>query len=77
VKKITAGICLIFRGLFFEHNAEIVQKDHLWVGTNKNRVRIGSAPYQLRQFIRKIYGLEQSRYLPGIYIYINAAIGRV
>jgi len=40
-KKITAGICLIFRGLFFEHNprgigsafhgasAEIGQKDHL------------------------------------------------
>jgi len=23
VKKITTGICLIFRGLFFEHNAEI------------------------------------------------------
>jgi hypothetical protein len=26
-----AGICLIFRGLFFEHNAEIGQKDHLWM----------------------------------------------
>jgi hypothetical protein len=23
---------LIFRGLFFEHNAEIGQKDHLWMG---------------------------------------------
>ena len=23
-----AGIYLIFRGLFFEHNAEIVRKDH-------------------------------------------------
>jgi hypothetical protein len=31
VKKITTGICLIFRGLFFEHNAEIGQKDHLWI----------------------------------------------
>jgi hypothetical protein len=30
-KKITAGICVIFRGLFFEHNAEIGQKDHLWM----------------------------------------------
>jgi hypothetical protein len=28
VKKITEGICIIFRGLFFEHNAEIEQKDH-------------------------------------------------
>jgi hypothetical protein len=26
--KITAGINLIFRGLFFEHNAEIGRKDH-------------------------------------------------
>jgi hypothetical protein len=45
VKKITtpvrsagptgqAGICLIFRGLFFEHNAEIGQKEHLWMDTN-------------------------------------------
>jgi len=34
VKKITTGICLIFRGLFFEHNAEIGQKDHLWMDTN-------------------------------------------
>ncbi len=24
---------MIFRGLFFEHNAEIGQKDHLWMGT--------------------------------------------
>jgi hypothetical protein len=29
-----AGIYLIFRGLFFEHNAEIGQKGHLWMGTN-------------------------------------------
>jgi outer membrane protein assembly factor BamA len=34
-KKITAGICLIFRGLFFEHNADIGQKDHLWMGTKE------------------------------------------
>jgi hypothetical protein len=27
-KKITTGIYLIFRGLFFEHNAEIGRKDH-------------------------------------------------
>jgi hypothetical protein len=26
--KITAGIYLIFRGLFFEYNAEIGRKDH-------------------------------------------------
>jgi hypothetical protein len=25
---------LIFRGLFFEHNADIGQKDHLWMYTN-------------------------------------------
>jgi len=24
---------LIFQGLFFEHNAEIGQKDHLWMDT--------------------------------------------
>jgi len=28
-KKITAGIYVIFRGLFFEYNADIEQKDHL------------------------------------------------
>ncbi len=33
-EKITTDICLIFRGLFFEHNAEIGQKDHLWMGAN-------------------------------------------
>ncbi len=33
MKKITTGICLLFRGLFFEHNAEIGQKDHLWMDT--------------------------------------------
>ncbi|MBW1735941.1 MAG: flagellar hook-length control protein FliK [Deltaproteobacteria bacterium] len=33
-KKITAGIWLIFRGLFFEQNAEIGQKGHLWTDTN-------------------------------------------
>jgi hypothetical protein len=27
-KIITTGIYLIFRGLFFEHNAEIGRKDH-------------------------------------------------
>ena len=30
----SSGMCLIFRGLFFEHNADIGQKDHLWTGTN-------------------------------------------
>ena len=25
---------MIFRGLFFEHNEEIGQKDHLWMDTN-------------------------------------------
>ena len=42
-KKITTGICLIFRGLFFSRNAEIGQvreparlrKDHLWMDSNK------------------------------------------
>ena len=34
-KKITAGIYLIFRGLFFEHNADIGQKDRFWMDTNK------------------------------------------
>jgi hypothetical protein len=29
-----ASICLIFRGLFFEHNTNIGQKDHLWIDTN-------------------------------------------
>jgi hypothetical protein len=43
----------------------------------KNRVRNKSAPYQLRQFIRKIYGLEQSCNLAGFHIYIDSAIGRV
>ena len=45
-KKMTRGICLIFRGLFFKHHpseigsafhgasAEIGQKDHLWMDTN-------------------------------------------
>jgi len=26
---------LIFRGLFFEHSAELGQKDHLWIDTNQ------------------------------------------
>jgi hypothetical protein len=30
-KKITAGICVIFRGLFFEYNADIGQKDLIWM----------------------------------------------
>jgi len=33
MRKNTTGICLIFRGLFFEHNADIGQKDHLWMDT--------------------------------------------
>ena len=33
-KKITIGIYLIFRRLFFEHNEEIGQKDHLWMDTS-------------------------------------------
>ncbi len=40
-KKITAGICLIFRELLFEHNADIVQKDHLWMDT-KGFVDLGT-----------------------------------
>jgi len=36
-KKIIAGIFLIFRGLFFEHNAEIGQKDHLRWTRLRNR----------------------------------------
>jgi len=28
-----AGICLIFRGLFFEHNVDIGQIGHLWMDT--------------------------------------------
>jgi threonine aldolase len=28
---------LIFRGLFFEHNAEIGQKDHFWMDTDKGK----------------------------------------
>jgi hypothetical protein len=31
-----AGIYLISRGLFFEHNAETGQKGHLWMDTNHN-----------------------------------------
>ena len=34
-KKITTGICIISRGLFFEHNIEIVQ-DYLWMDTNSD-----------------------------------------
>jgi len=44
VKKITTGIYLIFRGLFFEHNAEIEQKDHLWMDTNKIRIKTLDKP---------------------------------
>jgi hypothetical protein len=45
-KNITTGICLIFRGLFFEHNpggigftfhragTDIGQKDHLWMDSS-------------------------------------------
>jgi hypothetical protein len=33
-KQITAGIYLIFRGLFFEHNAEIAEKGHLCMETD-------------------------------------------
>ena len=33
-EKITTGICLTFRGLFFEHNADIGQKEHFWMDTN-------------------------------------------
>jgi len=34
VKKITAGICSIFRGLFFEHNAEIGPRLNIKYGFN-------------------------------------------
>ena len=30
---------MIFRGLFFEHNADIGQKDHFWMDTNYIRGR--------------------------------------
>ena len=30
---LTTVILILFRGLFFEHNAEIGQKDHLWMDT--------------------------------------------
>jgi len=43
-KKITTGIYLIFRGLFFEHNAEIGQKDHLWMDTASTYSRHYSYP---------------------------------
>ena len=43
----------------------------------KNRVRSISAPYQLRKFIRKIYGLEQSLNLAGFHIHIDSAVGRI
>ena len=36
-KKITTGICLIFQGLFFSRNAEIGQKDHLWMDTKEQK----------------------------------------
>ena len=32
-KNITAGIWLIFRGLYFEYNADIGQIGHLWMDT--------------------------------------------
>jgi hypothetical protein len=32
-KKITTEIYMVFRGLFFEHNADIGQKDRLWMDT--------------------------------------------
>ena len=40
-----AGICLIFRGLFFEHNVKMMQKEHLWMDTtghlkNANYVQV-------------------------------------
>ncbi|OEU61595.1 MAG: hypothetical protein BA867_08390 [Desulfobacterales bacterium S5133MH16] len=34
VKKITTGICLLFRGLFFEHNAEIGPRLNIKYGFN-------------------------------------------
>jgi hypothetical protein len=33
-KKYPQTYGLIFRGLFFEHNADIGQKDHVWMDTN-------------------------------------------
>ena len=38
-KKINAGICVISRGLFFEHNAEIGQKGHFWTDAIWNNGR--------------------------------------
>jgi hypothetical protein len=34
-KKITAGIWLILRGLFYPSNEEIGQKNHSWTGAKK------------------------------------------
>jgi hypothetical protein len=33
-RKNITGMCLIFRALFFECNADIGQKDHFWMGTS-------------------------------------------
>ncbi len=32
--NLTAGIYMIFRGLNFESNEELGEKDHLWTGTS-------------------------------------------
>jgi len=37
---------LIFRGLFFEHNAEIGQKDYLWMDTSEEFI-MPFIPYDL------------------------------
>jgi hypothetical protein len=38
-KKYPQAYGLLFRGLFFEHNADIGQKDHLGTGTNSKLKR--------------------------------------
>jgi len=43
-KKITAGIWLIFRGLFFEQNAGIGQKGHFWRDTRQGPTGAGCGP---------------------------------
>jgi hypothetical protein len=45
--EISIGICLIFRGLFFEHNTEIGQKDHLWMDTKEGVMNHSHNPFIL------------------------------
>jgi peptidyl-prolyl cis-trans isomerase SurA len=53
VRKITTGICLIFRGLFFEHNAEIGPRLNIKYGFNwaSKKTIYGWTRTKLRVFI--------------------------